>query len=85
MSDATRRRFLALAGAGTALGVAAVAAPSAARSESATAVPADAPTALAAYVQDVHSGQIALLVEGREVVVTDHDLADRIARAFARA
>ncbi|MEP6598635.1 MAG: hypothetical protein ABJB98_04215 [Actinomycetota bacterium] len=85
MSDATRRSFLTIAGAGTAAGVAVMVAPgAAARTENVT-VPSDAEGAMAAYIHDVTKGEVALMVEGREVIVTDKQLVARLARAFARA
>lgn len=88
MSDSTRRRFLAAAAIGTAGGVAAASVPGtagAATPEPDLSVPADAPAVLAAYVRDVGKGEVALMVEGHEVVVTDHALAAQLARAFAEA
>jgi nitrous oxide reductase len=38
-----------------------------------------------AWVKDPQSGQIAVLVEDREVVVTDKKLAKRLAQVAARA
>jgi hypothetical protein len=87
MNDATRRGFLAMAGAGTAAGVAVIVAPGAAAalpSEDVT-VPPDAEGAMAAYIHDLTRGEVALMVEGREVIVTDKQLVARLARAFARA
>jgi hypothetical protein len=49
------------------------------------AVPAGAEGAMAAYIHDVNKGEVALMVEGREVIVTDKQLVARLARAFARA
>jgi hypothetical protein len=40
---------------------------------------------MAAYVRDVRSGEVALMIEGREVVITDKRLVARLARAFERA
>ncbi len=40
---------------------------------------------MAAYIHDVNKGEVALMVEGREVIVTDKQLVARLARAFARA
>jgi hypothetical protein len=86
MSDSTRRTFLAVAGAGTVAGVAAVAAPSAANGAvESEALPRGAQGAMAAYIHDVHRGEVLVMVEGREVIVTDHRLVARLARAFARA
>ena len=86
MSDATRRGFLVFAGAGTAAAVGAVAAPKifgdrpprAASQELAPADLADAES-FVVHVKDVKSGQLAILVGQREVLVTDHELAERLA------
>lgn len=40
---------------------------------------------LVARVRDLDSGQVDLFVGEREVTVTDHDLANRLARAFTTA
>jgi hypothetical protein len=88
MSDSTRRGFLALAGAGAVAGATMVAAPMAGAAATTTeneTLPADADGAMAAYIHDLHKGQVALMVEGREVIVTDKALVARLARAFARA
>lgn len=85
MSDATRRGFLVFAGAGTAAAVGAVAAPKIFGEKS-----ADAATQLEAadlanadsfvvHVKDVRSGQMAIMVGDREVLVTDRELAARLA------
>jgi hypothetical protein len=89
MSDASRRNFLAVAGIGTVAGVAAVALPATASaatpaSEDLT-VPAGAEGSMAAYIHDVHKGEVALMIEGREVIVTDKQLVARLTRAFTRA
>jgi hypothetical protein len=80
MSDHTRRRFLALAGAGAAaVGVGVTAA------EPAQAKPAKVPSGatgpLVAYVTDVRSGAVSVMVGDREVVLHDRDLVARLARA----
>ncbi|QNE16863.1 twin-arginine translocation signal domain-containing protein [Kribbella qitaiheensis] len=90
MSDATRRGFLVFAGAGTAAAVGAVAAgpklfgdqPDAAPA-STPLQPADLATAesFVVHVKDVKSGQLAILVGDREVLVTDRELAQRLAGA----
>ena len=75
-----------MAGLGAAAGVAAAVAPSAgaAATEDAT-LPAGAEGAMAAYIHDLHKGEVALMVEGHEVIVTDKKLVARLARAFAAA
>lgn len=76
-----------MAGLGTVAGVAAVAAPSAlaATTHDDLSMPAGAEGAMAAYIHDLTTGEVALMVEGRQVVVTDKQLVARLARAFARA
>lgn len=76
-----------MAGVGTAAGVAVFVAPGAAAaapSEDVT-VPEGAEGAMAAYIHDLTKGEVALMVEGHEVIVTDKQLVARLARAFARA
>jgi hypothetical protein len=85
MSDATRRGFLVFAGAGTAAAVGAVAVPTVFGAKS-----ADAATQLEAadlanaesfvvHVKDVKAGRMAIMVGEREVLVTDRELAARLA------
>jgi hypothetical protein len=88
MTESTRRSFLAVASMGTAAAVAAVVVPgvaAAATTPEGSALPADAQGDMAAYVRDVTKGEIALMVDGREVVVTDKKLVARLAHAFAGA
>ena len=86
MSDATRRGFLVFAGAGTAAAVGAVAAPKifGDRSTEAAAPQLSAADLAGAesfvvHVKNVKKGQMAILVGQREVLVTDHELAARLA------
>ena len=51
----------------------------------APALPSDADGDLVAYVRDVRKGELVLMVEGHEVVVTDKKLVARLAAAFAQA
>jgi hypothetical protein len=83
MAEATRRNFLVLAGSGAATAVIASAAMPAVLAEQPErwSVPADAPSALMAYVSDVRRGEVTLLVDEREILVTDPELAARLARA----
>jgi hypothetical protein len=88
MSDATRRSFLAATGLGTAAAVAVAVVPgvsSAATTNEEATVPAGSAGDLAAYVKDVHKGDVVLMVDGREVVVTDKNLVARLAQAYAKA
>lgn len=87
MTDSTRRRFLTLAGSGAFAGAAMVAAPlpKAGPAVDEVRLPAEAAGPLAAFVRDVRSDDVALMIEGREVVVTDPELVARLARAYAGA
>lgn len=86
MRDSTRRNFLAVAGLGTAGGVAALAtAGSAGAAVEDSSLPGDAPGSMAAYVHDIKSGKITLLVEGHQVEVTDKALVAKLARTFSSA
>jgi hypothetical protein len=88
MSDTTRRGFLVFAGAGTAAAVGAagaIAAPGMFGAHSTDATkplqPADLATAesFVVHVKNVKKGQLAILVGQREVLVTDRELAARLA------
>ena len=87
MSDATRRGFLVFAGAGTAAAVGAVAGPKLfsdkldAVAGSTPLQPADLANAesFVVHVKDVKTGQLAIMVGQREVLVTDRELASRLA------
>ena len=83
MSEYSRRNFLAVAGLGTAAGVAAAAAPAAGAEE--VAMPREAEGGMAVYVDDVRTGRLTIMVEGAERTVVDRRLAARIARAYHRA
>jgi hypothetical protein len=87
MDHTSRRGFLGTAGVAAAIGVATVAVPAsagAATREDLT-MPSGATGPMAAYIHDLAKGEVALLVEGREVIVTDRPLVARLARAFAKA
>ncbi|MFI5694041.1 twin-arginine translocation signal domain-containing protein [Kribbella sp. NPDC051586] len=85
MTDATRRGFLVFAGAGTAAAVGAVAVPKIFEDRPANAASqldqADLTHAesFVVHVKDVQKGEMAILVGEREVVVTDRELAARLA------
>jgi len=91
MSESTRRGFLKIAGAGAAVGAAAVATtavvrpdggePAAATGRSGAALPAGASGPLVAYVRDVRAAEISVLVGETEVVVQDRELVGRLAGA----
>jgi FlaG/FlaF family flagellin (archaellin) len=83
--DQSRRGFLAVAGAGTAVAASAAllggaGAAGATQHTASTQVPAEATTPLVAYVRDAHTGEVCVMVDDREVVVHDKELAARIAR-----
>ena len=79
-TDHSRRGFLAAAGTGAA-GAAGAVMLSRMGAAEATTVPSGATEPLVAYVRDARTGEIAVLLGDREVVVHDKDLAARIARA----
>jgi hypothetical protein len=90
MKDATRRGFLVFAGAGTAAAVGAVAAPKLIGDQAVDAAdaarplePADLANAesFVVHVKDVKSGRLVIMVGEREVLVTDLELAARLAGA----
>jgi hypothetical protein len=87
MNDSTRRGFLGLAGAGALAGAAVLTAPGAgaAFGREDVGLPAGAPGSMAAYIHDLKRGELALMVDGREVLVTDKQVVARLARAFAQA
>jgi hypothetical protein len=84
MTDATRRRFLAVAGLGTAAGVAAATVGPAAGAAAEEVLPQDASGPMAAYIHDLQAGEVAIMIEGHEVVIKDKRLVARLANAFAR-
>lgn len=90
MNSSNRRNFFKTAGVGAAAaGVAALvptattavasAAPAAA---STVALPAAAKGSMVAYIQDVSTGEVSVMVEGHEVTVIDHQLVAKLARAL---
>jgi hypothetical protein len=86
MAEATRRGFITAAGIGTAAGLAVAVAPGATgAAPERISLPSGAPSAMAAYIHDLENGELALLVEGRQVIVTDKVLVSRLAHAFAKA
>jgi hypothetical protein len=80
MSGTSRRKFLAIAGAGVAAGTAAVTTGPAFASET-SRKPNAARERVVAYVKDHHSSELRLLVGEREVIVRDRDLVNRILNA----
>ena len=80
MTETSRRKFLAAAGAGTA--ATAVVGLSGGAAEAVTSRSKHAATEpVVAYVQDPKAGVLHLMVGGREVIVEDHDLVARILNA----
>ncbi|MFK4087998.1 twin-arginine translocation signal domain-containing protein [Kribbella sp. NPDC020789] len=85
MSDATRRGFLVFAGAGTVAAAGAIAAPKIFDEQPAAATARLEASDLAGaesfvvHVKDVRKGHLAIMVGEREVLITDRDLAARLA------
>lgn len=80
MSDSTRRGFLIMAGAGAAtVGAAAIATPALAQSPSSQG-PINISGSLVAFVRDVDSGEVSVMVGEHEVIVHDRELVKRLAR-----
>jgi len=75
-----------MAGVGTAAGLAIAVTPGSANAAAEdTTLPPGADGSMAAYIHDLNNGEVALMVEGRQVIVTDKVLVSRLARAFAQA
>lgn len=79
MSDTSRRKFLAVTGAGAVAGT--VAATTTGTAAAATARPGSAREPVVAYVQDHRLAELRLMVGEREVVIQDRDLVTRILNA----
>ncbi|MET3806566.1 anaerobic selenocysteine-containing dehydrogenase [Nakamurella sp. UYEF19] len=92
MNSSNRRTFIKAAGAGAAAVGAVALVPSAtgslAEGKAVTAavpsavLPAAAKGAMVAYIHDVSTGEVSVMVEGHEVTVTDHQLVAKIAHAL---
>lgn len=90
MSGSDRRSFLRTASVGAAaVGAAALtptvvstAAASAPAGEKRTELPAAAAGSMVAYIHDVSTGEVSVMVEGREVTITDHQLVAKLAHAM---
>jgi hypothetical protein len=80
MSDTSRRKFLAVAGAGVAAGTVAATTGTALAGETQRKRSA-AQEGVVAYVQDHRSPELRLMVGEREIVVRDRDLVNRILNA----
>lgn len=98
MNSSTRRGFLTMVGVGAAAAGATVmapgalastpragAAPQAAAAPVADELPAGASGPLVAYVHDVSTGEVAVMVGGHEVVITDKALVAKLAKAASTA
>jgi DMSO/TMAO reductase YedYZ molybdopterin-dependent catalytic subunit len=82
MSETSRRKFLAVAGAGAAAGAAAgVTSGGAAFAGETQQRRGSARETVVAYVKDHRSSELRLMVGEREVVVHDRDLVNRILNA----
>jgi hypothetical protein len=82
MSDASRRGFLVLAGAGTAAVATAGAVALAQSSDEPKAVEGhNATGAMVAWIGDVKKSEITIMLGEREVVVQDADLVTKLVRA----
>lgn len=81
MNDTSRRKFLAVAGAGAAAGTVGIAVPASAAALK-TSAAADEP--VVAFVEDPASGVVTLMFGENEVVVDDRDLVVRILNAAGR-
>jgi hypothetical protein len=91
MEEPTRRGFLIMAGIGAAAATAGavVATTATTGTDAAGTDPADAGTpavagALVAYVEDVRTGRVSVMVGETEVVVSDPDLVARLARVSGK-
>ena len=79
MNDTSRRKFLAVAGAGAAASAVGIAVPAAAGAVTRSADAANEP--VVAFIENPLSGEVTLMLGGREVVVQDRDLVARILNA----
>ncbi len=86
MSEATRRGFLVIAGAGAAATIGAVATGTVGAGRGRPAPPAELSAddlagaeSFVVYVKDVRRGRMAIMVGEREVLVEDRELAARLA------
>jgi hypothetical protein len=81
MGESSRRRFIGVAGAGAAATGAAVLIPGAAVAAQARLKGESAKSPVVAYVEDISSDAVVLMVDEREVVVHDRDLVHRLLNA----
>ena len=81
MSETSRRRFIGVTGAGAAAVGATALVPGTAWAGQAHLREDSAKSPVVAYVSDVTSDEVTLLVDEREVVVRDRDLVTRLLNA----
>jgi hypothetical protein len=81
MSETSRRRFIGVAGAGVAGAGASVLIPGAAAAAQTRLSGGSAKSSVVAYVEDIGSDAVVLMVDEREVVVHDRDLVNRLLNA----
>jgi hypothetical protein len=84
MSDTSRRRFIGVAGAGAAATGATALVPGAASAAQTRLHGSSAQAPVVAYVPDVHTDEVVLMVDDGEVVVHDRDLVHRLLNAAGR-
>ena len=93
MNGSNRRTFFKTAGAGAAAVGAAALVPAVVATgteskaptpagNSHLELPAAAAGAMVAYIHDVATGEVSVMVEGREVTITDHQLVAKLAHAM---
>ena len=83
MSDPSRRGFLILTGAGAAAVGAAVVAPAAFADRTDDTGPTKAGGPLVAYVSNMNTGEVSVMMGEREVVVHDRALCASLARVLS--
>jgi len=81
MSETSRRRFIGVTGAGAAAVGATALVPGSALAAGTHLRKNSATTSVVAFVDDVHSDEVVLMVDEREVVVHDRDLVTRLLNA----
>ena len=79
MSSSSRRKFLALTGAGVSAAVVAPAVAASTRTAARSAPGADG-APVVAYVRDASAGELVVMMGERQVLVHDVDLVRRLAR-----
>ncbi len=80
MNDASRRGFLALTGTGVAGATAVALAKSASAAPARTAAETVADGPMVAHVRNIHTGEVAVMIGEREVVVHDKALVSALAK-----